>query len=63
VRHACTAYLTYVHLGGDLRPVACRPFTPGTEGERRRWHAATVRRERRLERVERLKAALSNERG
>src|ERR671924_652439 len=61
MRHACTAYLTYVHLGGDLRPQPCPPFTPGTEGERRRWQAAVTRRERRLERVKRLKAALSNE--
>jgi acyl-CoA hydrolase len=63
VRHACTAYLTYVHLGEDLRPRPCRPFTPGTEGERRRWTAALRRRERRLERVKRLKAALESERG
>jgi len=63
VRHACTAYLTYVHLGGDLRPQPCRPFTPGTEGERRRWAAALGRRERRIERVKRLRAALSKERG
>jgi len=58
VRHACTAYLTYVHLGEDLRPRPCRPFTPGTEAERRRWQAALVRRSRRLERVKRLKATL-----
>jgi acyl-CoA hydrolase len=63
IRHACTAYLTYVHLGGDLRPRPCRPFTPGTAGERRRWEGALARRSRRLERVKRLKAALSNERG
>jgi acyl-CoA hydrolase len=63
VRHACTAYLTFVHLGTDLRPRPCRPFTPGTAGERRRWAAALARRERRLERVKRLKAALANERG
>lgn len=61
VRHACTAFLTYVHLGEDLRPRACRPFTPGTAAERRRWQAALVRRERRLERVKRLKATLANE--
>ncbi len=58
VRHACTAYLTFVHLGPDLRPRPCRPFTPGTAGERRRWEAALVRRERRLERVKRLKATI-----
>jgi acyl-CoA hydrolase len=61
VRHACTAFLTYVHLGEDLRPRPCRPFTPGSEAERRRWRAAVARRERRLERVKRLKATLANE--
>jgi len=61
VRHACTAYITYVHLGDDLRPRPTRPFTPGTEAERRRWQAALVRRERRLERVKRLKATLAHE--
>ena len=60
VRHACTAYLTYVHLGPDLRPQPCRRFTPGTAAERRRWQAALARRERRLERVKRLKATLAN---
>jgi acyl-CoA hydrolase len=60
VRHACTAYLTYVHLGPDLRPRPCRPYTPGTAAERRRWQGAVVRRERRLERVKRLKATLSS---
>ena len=63
VRHACTAFLTYVHLGPDLRPRPCPPFTPETPGERRRWSEAAARRELRLERVKRLKAALSNERG
>ena len=59
LRHACTAYLTYVHLGEDLRPRPCRPFTPGTEAERRRWQAALARRAHRLERVKRLKATLT----
>src|SRR5204862_8047337 len=58
VRHACTAFLTYVHLGPDLRPRPCPPFTPETPGERRRWEAALVRRGARLERVKRLKATL-----
>jgi acyl-CoA hydrolase len=61
IRHACTAYLTYVHLGPDLRPQPCRPFTPEAEAERRRWQAALARRARRLERVKRLKATLANE--
>ncbi len=59
VRHACTAYLTFVHLGEDLRPRPCPPFSPATEGERRRWSAALARREQRLARVKRLKAALA----
>jgi acyl-CoA hydrolase len=61
VRHACTAYLTYVHLGPDLRPRPCRPFTPGTPAEHRRWAAAVVRREQRLARVKRLKTVIANE--
>jgi acyl-coenzyme A thioesterase 7 len=58
VRHACTAFLTFVHLGPDLQPRPCPPFTPQTPGERRRWDAALARRELRLERVKRLKASL-----
>jgi len=61
VRHACTAYVTYVHLGDDLRPRPCRPFTPGTAAERRHWQAALGRRGRRLERVKRLKDTLAAE--
>ena len=63
VRHACTAFLTFVHLGLDLRPRPCPPFTPATPEERRRWDAALARRGLRLDRAKRLKAALSNERG
>jgi acyl-CoA hydrolase len=55
VRHACTAYLTFVHLGPDLRPRPCRPFTPVTAEEQRRWQEALERRERRLERVKKLR--------
>jgi acyl-CoA hydrolase len=59
VKHACTAYLTFVHLGSDpsapLRPQPCRPFTPETPAEQRRWAEALERRGRRLERVKTLK--------
>ena len=58
VRHACTAFLTYVHLGRDLRPRPCPPFTPTTPSERRRWEAAQARRDLRLVRVKRLKASV-----
>jgi acyl-CoA hydrolase len=58
VRHACTAYLTFVHLGPDLRPRPCPRFVPETQGEKRRWADAEERRARRLERVKRLKASI-----
>jgi acyl-CoA hydrolase len=63
IRHACTAFVTYVHLGPDLRPLPAPPFVPETTGEKRRWEAALARRQRRLVRVTRLKSALANERG
>src|SRR5712691_10481362 len=70
IRHACTAFLTYVHLGSDLgplgadlRPRPAPPFVPETPGEQRRWQEAEARRRRRLVRVTRLKTAVSNERG
>ncbi|HXJ82173.1 MAG TPA: acyl-CoA thioesterase [Candidatus Methylomirabilis sp.] len=59
VRHACTAYLSFVHLGPDLRPRPCPPFLPSTPPERRRWQGALERRARRLERVEKLKASIN----
>ena len=59
IRHACTAYLTFVHLGPDLRPQPCPPFTPATPEERRRWEEAVGRRERRLARVKALKASIN----
>jgi len=69
VRHTCTAFLTYVHLGPGTRaegvggrPAPVKPFTPETDGERRRWEAALVRRQARLARVKHLKAAVAEER-
>jgi len=59
VKHACTAYLTFVHLGPDpsapLRPRPCPPFTPETPAEQRRFALALERRARRLERIKSLK--------
>jgi len=59
VRHACTAYLTFVHLGPDLRPRPCPPLVPETRVERRRWQEAVERRARRLERVKGLRASIN----
>ena len=61
VRHTCTAYLTFVHLGLDRKPRPVPAFTPDSPGEKRRWEAAMVRREARLARVKRLKASLLRE--
>jgi acyl-CoA hydrolase len=63
VRHTCTAYLTFVHLGLDRKPRPVPPFTPESPGEQRRWGAALIRREARLARVKRLKASLQDEGG
>ena len=48
-------------VGPDLRPRPCPPFTPQTPAEQRRWAAALVRREQRLQRVKRLKATIVND--
>ncbi len=58
-RHACTAYLTFVHLGADLRPRPCPPYEPAAPAERRRWQEAMERRTRRLQRVKRINASIS----
>jgi acyl-CoA hydrolase len=67
VKHACTAYLSFVHLGADpsapLRPQPCRPLTPETPAERRRWAEALQRRARRLERVRAVRGAAEGETG
>jgi acyl-CoA hydrolase len=64
-KHACTAYLTFVHLGSDpsasLRPRPCPPFTPETPAEHRRWVGALDRRARRLERVKAVRGAAAGE--
>ncbi len=61
VRHTCTAFLTYVHVGPDRRPLPVRSFMPESDAERRRWEAALMRREARLARVKHLKAAIASE--
>ena len=53
-RKCCDAYLTFVALDRDGRPVAVPPLLAGTDGERRREADARVRRESRLA----LRAAL-----
>lgn len=55
--HANTAYLTFVGIDDDGQPVRAEPIEPETEAERRRYEAAGIRRQIRLEertRMERL---------
>jgi acyl-CoA hydrolase len=59
VRHACTAYLSYVHLGPDMQPRPCPPYRPETAAELRRWQGAIERRTRRLARVQTLRASIN----
>ena len=59
VRHACTAYLAFVHLGADRRPRPCPPYRPETAVEGRRWQEALARRERRRERMTRLRTTIN----
>ena len=47
-RHTSTAYLTFVALDSNGRPMPLPPLILETEEQRRRNHAARVRRENRL---------------
>ncbi|MCU0578559.1 MAG: acyl-CoA thioesterase [Desulfobacterota bacterium] len=56
-RHTASAYLTFVALGNDGRPVEVPPLILETEEERRRHDEAVARREMRLaEKVRERKA-------
>ncbi len=46
--HTASAYLTFVAIGSDGRPVTIPQVHPVTESEKRRFIAAEVRREQRL---------------
>ena len=48
VRHAATAYLTYVALDRQGRPAAVPTLILETDGDRRRNREAKARREQRL---------------
>ncbi len=48
VRHAASAYLTYVAMDESGRPAPVPPLLPVTGDEKRRYEAARARREERL---------------
>lgn len=47
-RHTSSAYLTFVALDDDGKPMIVPPYQPGSADEARRWHDAGIRRENRL---------------
>lgn len=49
VRHTSSAYLTFVALGPEGKPLPLRPVIPETETEKRRYEEAGERRRYRLE--------------
>ena len=54
--HTCSAYLTFVALGGDGRAIAVDPAIPESDDEKRRYRQAGERREARLALRSRMKA-------
>ena len=53
-RHTTSAYLVFVCLGDDGKPVEVPPLLVDTEDERRRQNQARIRRDVRKERIERI---------
>ncbi|RMF63178.1 MAG: acyl-CoA thioesterase [Calditrichaeota bacterium] len=47
-KHTSSAYLTFVALDENRRPVPVPPITPETDEEKRRWEEAGMRREFRM---------------
>lgn len=46
--HTASAYMTFVALGDDFKPAAVPPVLPESDEEKRRFKAATIRRQHRL---------------
>jgi acyl-CoA hydrolase len=59
LRHANTAYLTFVAVDENGRPVPVPQIVPETDEEKRRYSEALIRREQRLKHKEQLKNANS----
>lgn len=54
--HAHTAYLTFVGIDADGKPMPAPPVLPETDDEHRRYEAAAIRRAARLESRNRVEA-------
>jgi acyl-CoA hydrolase len=55
-RHVASAYLVFVAIGDDERPVPVVPVVPDNDEDRHRWAEAIIRRESRLARREAIRA-------
>ncbi|HYW08472.1 MAG TPA: hypothetical protein VE913_16045, partial [Longimicrobium sp.] len=60
-RHTNTCYATFVALDDKGRPARVPPVLPETDEEKRRFEAATLRREERLARSRRKRKAGNRE--
>lgn len=59
--HVASAYLVFVAIGDDEKPVPVLPVTPETDDDRRRGAEALIRRESRLARRAAIKARRAGE--
>ncbi|CUT01758.1 Acyl-CoA hydrolase [Candidatus Kryptobacter tengchongensis] len=57
LRHANSAYLTFVAIDENGKPIPVPPIVPETEDEKRRYEEALIRRQQRLKHKEELKNA------
>lgn len=54
-KHTCTAFLSFIHIGDDGKPKTIPGFRPETPYELRLWREAEMRRDRRAERIKKIR--------
>jgi len=63
IKHANSAYLTFVGIDENAHPVLVPPIVPETPDEIRRWEEALLRREQRLKQREKVESTDANRHG